>query len=412
MSRHPEPFEKHGITTKTLERAPLAREAFYRSGWLGAKVLVQNNEDNKFERTDFFDQIIERGLGHGDTRFSVEHVKSDEQSKLGITLDSATGKYYLQAYGSAKTRRPANRRNSAGSVSSSDADHDPAEPPHPMVKEVGDLIASEIEAAGEDAEVRLDKSRLERASPSGSMMLTFSISIRRRATIGGAAAAAAGSDDSGGCASGQRAGDAGATADAGAGDPTGRGMPPQAQAARPAQTVSTTPPPPPLAAGARHMEHHQRPPAGMVSTSSSPCTPGMTGARQQHQQEYSRKRDAASVLEADAATLASVSQVGAKKHKEGVRSRSSSSPPGASATGVASFGSGAGRDAMRMRTQAEENDAERRMIIAQAPFTPEFLEDLASLGGGVAKVEPALRLPMSTGSSSTSNGGHNRDRAQ
>ncbi|CAN0045068.1 unnamed protein product, partial [Ectocarpus sp. 6 AP-2014] len=189
MSRHPEPFEKHGITTKTLERAPLAREAFYRSGWPGAKALVQNNEDNKFERTDFFDQIIERGLGHGDTRFSVEHVKSDEQSKLGITLDSATGKYYLHAYGSAKTRRTGNRRNSAISVSSSDVDQDPAEPPHPTVKEVGDLIASEIEAAGEDAEVRLDKSRFERASPSGSTVLNFSISIRRRATIGGAAAA-------------------------------------------------------------------------------------------------------------------------------------------------------------------------------------------------------------------------------
>ncbi|CAM9091379.1 unnamed protein product, partial [Ectocarpus sp. 4 AP-2014] len=189
MSRHPEPFEKHGITTKTLERAPLARQAFYRSGWLGAKALVQKSEDNKFERTDFFDQIIERGLGHGDTRFSVEHVNSDEQSKLGITLDSSTGKYYLHAYGSARTRRTANRRNSATSVSSSDADQDPAEPPHPTVKEVGDLIASEIEAAGEDAEVRLDKARLERASPSGSTVLNFSISIRRRATIGGAAAA-------------------------------------------------------------------------------------------------------------------------------------------------------------------------------------------------------------------------------
>ncbi|CAM9262995.1 unnamed protein product, partial [Ectocarpus fasciculatus] len=237
MSRHPEPFEKHGITTKTLERAPLAREAFYRSGWPGAKALVQNNEDNKFERTDFFDQIIERGLGDGDTRFNVEHVKSDERSKLGITLDSATGKYYLHAYGSAKTRRTPSRRSSATSASSSDADHDSAEPPHPTVKEVGDLIASEIEAAGEDAEVRLDKSRLERASPSGPTVLNFSISIRPRAAIG-RAAAAAGGDDSCSAASGQRAGDAGAAANVGGGDRTGRGMPPQAMAAaRPAQTV-------------------------------------------------------------------------------------------------------------------------------------------------------------------------------
>ncbi|CAN0045136.1 unnamed protein product, partial [Ectocarpus sp. 6 AP-2014] len=104
------------------------------------------------------------------------------------------------------------------------------------------------------------------------------------------------------------------------------------------------------------MNHHQRPPAGTVSTSSSPCSPGMTGARQQQQQQQqqdNRKRDAASVLEADAATLASVSQVGAKKHKEDVRPRSSLSPPGASATSVPSFGSGAGRNAMRIRTQAE-----------------------------------------------------------
>lgn len=47
MSRHPEPFEAHGITTKTLERAPLAREAFFTSNWPGAKTLVHCSQDNK-----------------------------------------------------------------------------------------------------------------------------------------------------------------------------------------------------------------------------------------------------------------------------------------------------------------------------------------------------------------------------
>ncbi|CAM9770914.1 unnamed protein product [Ectocarpus fasciculatus] len=106
MSRHPEQFEEHGITTKTLERAPLAREAFYTSGWSGAQALVQKTEDNKarraFQRTGVFDQIIERGLGGGDTRFSVEHLEMDERSALGIAQDSATGRYYLQAYAPAE----------------------------------------------------------------------------------------------------------------------------------------------------------------------------------------------------------------------------------------------------------------------------------------------------------------------
>ncbi|CAM9816698.1 unnamed protein product [Ectocarpus sp. 6 AP-2014] len=126
MSRHPEQFEEHGITTTTLERVPLAREAFYTSSWPGAQALVQMNEDNKasnrterhllstidgqsrirahctFQRTELFDQIIERGLAGGDTRFSVEHLENDERSTLGITQDSATGKRRLQAYSPAE----------------------------------------------------------------------------------------------------------------------------------------------------------------------------------------------------------------------------------------------------------------------------------------------------------------------
>lgn len=53
MSSHPEPFEKHGITTRTLERAPLAREAFYTSGWPGARALVQSSDESKVKLGDF-----------------------------------------------------------------------------------------------------------------------------------------------------------------------------------------------------------------------------------------------------------------------------------------------------------------------------------------------------------------------
>ncbi|CAM9214561.1 unnamed protein product, partial [Hapterophycus canaliculatus] len=174
MSRHPEPFEKRGITTKILERAPLAREAFYRSDWPGARALVQSNDESKYERTAFFDTIIERGLRDG-TRFSVEHVTSDERSKLGITMDRATGKYYLHAFGSAKARRISARRGSATSSDMSDSEHQ-----HPVIKQLGDVLASEIEAAGEDPEVRLDQSRFEAGSVRGSMVLTFSVVIQRR----------------------------------------------------------------------------------------------------------------------------------------------------------------------------------------------------------------------------------------
>lgn len=52
MSRHPEPFEKHGITTRTLERAPLAREAFYTSDWPGARALVQSSDESKVKLGD------------------------------------------------------------------------------------------------------------------------------------------------------------------------------------------------------------------------------------------------------------------------------------------------------------------------------------------------------------------------
>lgn len=51
MSSHPEAFEKHGITTRTLERAPMARGAFYTSDWPGARALVQSSAESKVRPT-------------------------------------------------------------------------------------------------------------------------------------------------------------------------------------------------------------------------------------------------------------------------------------------------------------------------------------------------------------------------
>ncbi|CAM9675081.1 unnamed protein product [Scytosiphon promiscuus] len=114
LDKHPAPFDKHGITVQTLERTPLAREAFYNSDWPGARALVERKEDEsamstashdssfapyRYCRTTFFQRIIERGLREG-TRFSVEHITSCEKAKLGIAKDDTCGNYYyLRVYG-------------------------------------------------------------------------------------------------------------------------------------------------------------------------------------------------------------------------------------------------------------------------------------------------------------------------
>lgn len=169
MSRHPEPFEKHGITTRTLERAPLAREAFYTSDWPGARTLVQSTDESKYERTAFFHTIIERGL-RGGTRFCIDHITHDERAKLGIALDRTSGKYYLATYGSPKGRRGSTRR---GSQTSSEAEGDAnnLEQSHSVLKEVEDMLSAEIEAAGENPEVILLKKQVEPLTGRGSKVV-------------------------------------------------------------------------------------------------------------------------------------------------------------------------------------------------------------------------------------------------
>lgn len=118
-------------------------------------------------------------------------MTSEERSKLGITMDRASGKYYLASYGSPKVRRNSTRR---GSQSSSDGDVVEQQhiqlnqlsqlSQHAVLKEVGDILAAEMEAAGEYAEVQLLKSRPTTGSARGSKVINFSVSIRRRSTGG------------------------------------------------------------------------------------------------------------------------------------------------------------------------------------------------------------------------------------
>ena len=139
-------------------------------------LVLSINPINQYERTAFFDAIIERGLRDG-TRFNIDHVTSEEKVKLGITMDRASGKFYLAAYGNSKTRRNSTRR---GSQTHSDADA--ADQHHPVIKEVAELLSAEIEAAGENAEVKLLKSRTDPGPSRGTKTVTFTVAIQRAAS--------------------------------------------------------------------------------------------------------------------------------------------------------------------------------------------------------------------------------------
>lgn len=147
----------------------------------------------QYERTPFFDAIIERGLRDG-TKFNIEHVTAEEKTTLGIAFDRATGKFFLSAYGSPKIGRNTSRRGSQTSQSSSDGDPSDQQQQqqqgrdrlhrHPIVKEICDLLSAEIEAAGEHAEVNVQKPHVVldpplTATPGGVRVINFSVSIRR-----------------------------------------------------------------------------------------------------------------------------------------------------------------------------------------------------------------------------------------
>ncbi|KAG5189525.1 hypothetical protein JKP88DRAFT_286631 [Tribonema minus] len=103
LQRHPRQFEKEGLTSTALERAPVARKALFHTSWSGSKKLVRCVE-GRYERTVFFDTFIKRGLGFG-TRFAIEHLTPQERQILGICEDP-TGKVYLAHYGIAPQVEP------------------------------------------------------------------------------------------------------------------------------------------------------------------------------------------------------------------------------------------------------------------------------------------------------------------
>ena len=144
----------------------------------------------KYERTAFFDAIIERGLRDG-TKFNIDHVTTDEKTTLGIAFDRATEKFFLAAYGTPKAGRSTGRRGSLTSQTSSDGDGSDQQLQnkershrHPVVKELSDFLLAEIEAAGKDAEVKTLKHRVMPEPSSGCKIIQFSVSIRRRAPRG------------------------------------------------------------------------------------------------------------------------------------------------------------------------------------------------------------------------------------
>jgi hypothetical protein len=101
LARHPKEFEAEGITSITLERAPAARKALYQCEWPGARLLIRCVE-GRFERTSFFDNLINRGL-QSCTRFAYGHLTAQEREALGVQSilldDGVTRKYYLLHYG-------------------------------------------------------------------------------------------------------------------------------------------------------------------------------------------------------------------------------------------------------------------------------------------------------------------------
>ena len=105
----------------------------------------------------------------------MDHITNEEKSLLGI----ASGEYqhYLIAYGPTKGKgRDFARRGSIPSSDGRGLDQ------NTVVMELGDLIHSEIQAAGagEDAEVRLEESRVKPGSAPGSRLLSFTVSIQPR----------------------------------------------------------------------------------------------------------------------------------------------------------------------------------------------------------------------------------------
>jgi len=94
MARHTDEFASRGITSKTLESASRARQAFHRSGWMGACSLIRVDNAGRYERTSLFETLIKRGLNHG-TKFDIKTLTCEEQKNIGIGFDPNSNKYTI-----------------------------------------------------------------------------------------------------------------------------------------------------------------------------------------------------------------------------------------------------------------------------------------------------------------------------
>ena len=81
MARHPAVFAEKGLTTKTLESASRARQAFFESGWRGASALIKS-DGMRYERSALFDAVIRRGVQIS-TSFMPDILSAQEQQQLG-----------------------------------------------------------------------------------------------------------------------------------------------------------------------------------------------------------------------------------------------------------------------------------------------------------------------------------------
>lgn len=302
-----------------------------------------------------------------------------------------------------------------------------------VIRDLGDLLASEIEAAGENAEVRLSKSRFKPGSSPGSTVLNFSVLIQRRSVADAvAAAAAAGGGGGGGGGSSSRtptdesAEEAGtaaaAAADAGGGIPAGmapRQQQPQQQQHQHGRSVPTP--------KNRPQQQQQQQCRNGPAPKKRPHQrqQQQEQQQQQHRRQGSDKRESAVSVAAAAAALASVSQGGAKKlSKARARPRSSQSFSSQPGTGSA-VGSGAASSKDAAGGPGET--PKRRKSIAKAVFptnntpgtnsvkrepAPRLTVYAPSSVGGLSGMDGSFRPPASTGNGNTTNGSKNRTATQ
>lgn len=150
IARHPQEFEAVGITPIILERAPAARKALYNCSWPGAQKLIMCM-DGRFERTQFFDALIGRGL-QACTRFGYHHLTEEERDALGIREHALTKKHYLEHF-----KAKADADIASGSKASSKRCKGKNEMQKRLWKTISGLMAPEIQGFSPERHITVTK---------------------------------------------------------------------------------------------------------------------------------------------------------------------------------------------------------------------------------------------------------------